>query len=49
MSAIENNSQPEPMYDEFDEPEPLIRVQNLNHYFEEGGIKKQVLFNVNFR
>ncbi|HIK06550.1 MAG TPA: DevA family ABC transporter ATP-binding protein [Trichormus sp. M33_DOE_039] len=27
--------------------EPVISVRNLNHYFGKGGIRKQVLFNIN--
>ncbi|MCC5637098.1 DevA family ABC transporter ATP-binding protein [Nostoc sp. CHAB 5844] len=27
--------------------EPVIAVRNLNHYFGEGGLKKQVLFDIN--
>ncbi len=27
--------------------EPVINISNLNHYFGEGALKKQVLFDIN--
>jgi putative ABC transport system ATP-binding protein len=34
-------------YTDFTDAEPVIAIHNLNHYFGEGALRKQVLFNIN--